>query len=1039
MNTPRHGPRRAAHLLAAAALSAAPATAVAALCIPLAAQAAAAQSEARVTGRVTSAGQPVADAHVIVEGTRFGANTSETGTYTIVGLPAGTYTLRVQRLGYSPGTRQVTVAAGEAATADFDVPAAPTVLNRQVVVGYTTERSRDVSGAVASVGGTEIRDQKVATVEEALRGRVPGLQIAASGQPGRPAQVIIRGQNGFGNPSPLYVVDGMYVGQQNPNLNPDDIQSVEVLKDASAAAQYGAQASNGVIIITTKRGRQGPSQLSFNTYYGFQTVPKRIDVMDAAQFQKTYQAAYAAAGIAPPAGVTTPTSFSTDWQNAIFQTGAIQNYNVQALGGTEAASFLLSGSVLDQEGTVINTGFRRYSVRANSEARRGRFTVGENLAVSQGLQRSFPNGIFGGTALPLIDVVSLLPTIPVRDPNNPGGYGYGSAANPNYGVNPVAALETNYHRFRANQVLGSAYAGVNLWKGLRYRLNLGINYNDSLATNWNSSTQLRYLTPVLGGASLFQAAPNSQQLLYENLLNYDGVFGGGSHRLSAVAGQTSQINTYQQITAYRQGYPNESLQQINAGLTANANNSGFIIPFHTNSALARATYAFRDRYLVTGSVRHDCSSRFSASNKCGNFGAGSLGWVASEESFWSSIPVLGRADFFKLRASSGILGDQNIGDFAFGVPVSQNINYLFGGTVTPGATITNVANNVLKWQRNHSTNVGLDLGVLDNTLSFTADYYVNVADQLLVGAALPPSLASSSNPTVNAGNVRNAGFELGVNHRLDRGDFRLNSAFTVTTTANRVVSLGNGGQPLFNTAGYQVERTTVGQPIGEFYVKKTCGIFQSQSQIDAHAAQPDAVPGDLCFVDANKDGTINDDDRVNAGSPIPKLTTGLFLDSHWKAWDLGLNFRGVFGRKIYNAVAVATNQTTGLGNLSANFNPWTPTNTKTNTPRAVFGDAVNGDAITDRWLENGRFIRLQNLIVGYTLPPVFTQRLGLGSASSTDPPRIYFNAQNLYTWTPYTGYDPDVLGFGEPLGRGIDDGYIYPTPRTITFGLDLRF
>ncbi|HWJ24387.1 MAG TPA: SusC/RagA family TonB-linked outer membrane protein [Gemmatimonadaceae bacterium] len=1041
MNTPRHGPRRrVVRLAAVAALSAAPAVAAAAVGIPLlatlAARDAAAQAQSRVTGRVTSAGAPVGDAHVIVAGTRFGANTDADGRYTIVGLPAGSYTLRVQRLGYAPSTRPITVATGEAATADFDLTAAPTVLSKVLSVGYTTERSRDVSGAVASVGGDDIRDQKVATVEEALRGRVPGVQIAATGQPGRPAAIIVRGQNSFGNPSPLYVVDGMYVGQQNPNLNPDDIASIEVLKDASAAAQYGAQASNGVVLITTRKGREGAGQFSVGTYYGFQSVPKRIPVMGTAQWQKVYQQAYANAGITPPAGVTDPTTISTDWQDAVFQTGAIQNYNLQASGGSATATYLLSGSVLDQQGTVILTNFRRYSLRANSQVNRGRFTVGENLAVSQANQRGFPNGIFGGIALPLIDVVSLLPTIPVRDPNNPGGYGYGSDANPNYGVNPVGALEQNYNKFRANQVLGSAYGEVKLIGGLRYRLNLGINYNDSLATNWISSTQIRYLTPVLGGASLQQAAPNSQQLLYENLLNYDGIFGNGAHRLSAVAGQTSQNNTYQQLVGYRQGFPNEQLQQLNAGLTTKSTNIGYQTPFRTNSLLARATYALFDRYLFTGSVRHDCSTRFSPSDRCGNFGAGSVGWVASEESFWHSIPVLGSADFFKLRASAGVLGDQNIGDFAYGVPVNQNINYLFGGQVYSGATLRQLANTSLKWQRNRSTNVGLDLGVLDNSLSFTADYYVNDADQLLVNAPLPPSLASATNPAVNAGKVRNAGFELGATHRANVGDFRLNSTFTLTTAANRVVSLGNGGQPIFAGGFGGVARTTVGEPIGEFFLKKTCGIFQSAEQVTAHVAQPGAQPGDLCYVDVNKDGRINDEDRVDAGSPIPKVTSGLFLDSKWKAWDLGVNLRGAFGNKVYNAVRLATERVTGLSNLRSDYNPWTPTNTNTSTPRAVFGDAVNGDPLSDRWLESGNFVRLQNIIVGYTLPPVFTQRFGLGA---TNQPRIYFNAQNVYTWTNYTGFDPEVLGFGDPLARGVDDGLIYPNARTFTFGLDLRF
>ena len=1013
---------------------------------PLHAQTPAPRGTGRVVGVVTDqAGQPLPSVQVLIVGTTLGTLTGPDGRFTIGGLAAGTVSVRAQRIGFAPQTREVTVANGQTAEATFQLTAAAAQLTAVSVVGYTNEQRRDITGAVTTVTGSDIQDQKVATVEEALRGRAPGVQIAASGQPGRPAQIVVRGQNGFGNPSPLYVVDGMYIGQQNPNINPDDIASINILKDASAAAQYGAQASNGVIVITTRRGQAGPSRINLSTYYGVQQIPKRMELADATEFQTIFKQAYANANATRPAnqqlvvptGVSQAATASTDWQDALFRNGAIQNYNLTASGGSPTASYLLSGSVLDQQGTVLNTDFRRYSVRVNSEASRGRLTVGEAIALSQGNQRQFPRGIFGGQALPLIDVVRLLPTIPVRDPNNPGGYGYGSDANPNYGTNPVAVLEGNYDRRRSNQVLGTAFANVRLIGNLSYRLNLGLNYNNDLHRVWTSANQVRYLTPVLTGASLFQEAPIDQQLLYENLLNYDGSFGGEAHRISAVAGQTSQNNTYDQLAAFRQGFASEQLQQLNAGSTSGFTNSGFQTPFRTNSLLSRVTYSFRERYLATASARRDCSSRFSPGNRCGTFGAGSLGWVVSEEGFWNSLPLLGRADFLKLRVSSGVLGDQNIGDLRYFVPVAQNVNYVTNGptgatVISGGAIQQQLANTNLRWQRNRSNDVGLDLGLLNNRLTITADYYVNDADQLLVNLPLPGSLASSTNPAVNAGQVRNAGFEFGAAHRMERGAFTLNSSFNVTTTANRVVSLGNGGQPI--TAG--VARTAVGHPIGAFYLKQTCGLFQTPADVAAHKAQPNAQPGDLCFVDQNNDARINDEDRIFFDNPIPKLTSGLFFDSRWHAVDVGLNFRGSFGNRIYNAVRQATSQTTGLDNIVAGYNPWTPTNTSTTTPRAVFGDPVNGDPVSDRWLEKGDFVRLQNIVVGYTLPDRLLQQARLSGASS---PRIYVNLQNVATFTKYTGFDPEVLGFGDPLARGVDDGLIYPNPRTITFGFDVRF
>ena len=1054
----------AAQFVAALALAALPgALLVAAAPAALGAQPAA-RGTARVQGVVTSNNAPVGNAQVSLVGTRYGALSDNDGRYSINGVPAGSYTMRVQRIGFAPLTRPVTVADGQTVEANLAITAQAAQLSEVAVVGYTTEQRRDISGAVATVRGDELRDQVVATVEEALRGRAPGVQIAATGQPGRPAQIIIRGQNGFNAPNPLYVVDGMYVGQQNPNINPDDIASVEVLKDASAAAQYGAQASNGVVVITTRRGQAGQNQFSLSTFAGVQQVPKRIPLAGAAEFQRVFLQAYANANaqrraneqLTVPAGLQTLSGPSTDWQDAVFRTGAIQNYNLTASGGTSTANYLLSGSVLDQKGTLINTGFRRYNLRVNSQATRGRFTVGEALALSQGNQTDFPNGIFGGTAAPLIDVVSLLPVIPVRDPANPGGYGYGSDAVPNYGTNPVAVLEQNYNRRRANAVIGTAFGEARLFGGLRYRLNLGINYADSLNRVWTSGTQLRYLTPVLTGASLNQRAPNVQQLLYENLLQYDGTFGGDQHRLSAVAGQTSQRNEFEQISAFRQGFINPDLQQIDAGSTTGLNNSGLYVPFRTNSLLSRATYAFRDRYLATASVRRDCSSRFSAGNRCGNFGAGSLGWVASEEPFFKAIPVLGGADFLKLRVSAGVLGDQNIGDLSYVVPVAQNQNYVVNGpsgttVVAGGATQIRVANTNLRWQQNRSTDVGFDLGLLNNTLTLTADYYVNDANNVLVNLPVPNSLGSVGDPVFNAGKVRNAGFELGATHRLERGDLRLNNTLTFTAARNRVVSLGNGGTPI--RAGIEgVARTVVGEPIGSFYVRRTSGVFQSEADVQnwknakGDVIQPNARPGDLRFVDLNDDGQINDGDRTTVGSPIPTVTSGLFMDGRYKAIDVGLNFRGSFGNKIYNAVKLATERTTSLNNIRAGFNPWTPENRSTTTPRAVFEDNVNGNPATDRWVEDGSFVRVQNIVLGYTLPATVARRTGLGGANA---PRLYVNVQNAFTFTRYSGFDPEVVGYpGNPndpntpnaaLARGIDDGNIYPNPRTFTLGFDVRF
>lgn len=1025
------------------------------------AQPAAAQQPAAGVGRVAgtvlgTTGTPVSNVQVTIVGTRFGSITDENGKYNIGGVPSGPVTVRAQRIGFQARTQQVTVTTGGVTAADFQLTAAATVLSEvRVQVGYTNEARRDVSGAVSSVTSNEIQDQKVATVEEAIRGRIPGVQISASGEPGRGAQIVIRGQQTLGDPSPLYVVDGMYVGNVNPNINPDDIQTIDVLKDASAAAQYGSQASKGVVVITTKRGRAGTNQFALNSYYGFQDVPKTLDIAGTPEWQRLWTQAYDNAGV-PAAnrasGVTTPQTINTNWQDAVFQKGAIQNYNLQASGGTATASYLISGSMLNQDGLIINSRFRRASVRANSQATLGRVTLSENISASQDNTRGLGSTTNNTAFYTLIDDVRMLPTIPVYDATTPSGFGFGSAANPTFGVNPVANLLVNTNDYRSNAVLGSASAQVALFKGISYRLNGGIDYNDGFNRYFRSIDQIRYRTTNTF-ATLNQERPNRTNTLVENLLTYDGNLGDGAHRISAVAGYSTQRVGFQNLSAYRQGFTNESLQQINAASNAGLNNSGYYTPFNTNSFLTRATYAFRDRYLASASVRQDCSSRFSANNKCGTFGAGSLGWVVSEEGFFKAIPVLGGASQFKLRASTGVLGDQNIGDFAYVAPLAQNINYPFGGNVANGSTQTVLVNTDLRWQSNRSSDVGFDLGLLGNTLTITADYFKNQVSNLLVEIPIPGSLGSTANPTVNAGKLNNAGFELGINHQLTRGALQFNTTFNASYLRNRMTSLGNGGQPIFR-GSYGEARTAVGDPVGSWYVRKTCGIFQSDADAQAHTTtvngkavvlQPQARAGDLCFTDLNGDGIISDaNDRYVAGNGTPKWTGGLFLNTKYRSVDLGVNLVGKYGFKIFNAVRIQTDRMDDLGGVRAGYTPWTPENHSTTTPIALFNNngpsaaraTSNVYGLSDRWLENGKFTRIQNIVLGYTLPQNVLQRLRIGS---TRAPRIYVNAQNLYTFTGYTNWDPDVLGLGNALSRGEDDGTTYPTPRTVTFGLDVRF
>lgn len=994
-----------------------------------------AAQDGRLTGIIFGdGGQPLPDVQVSLVGTRFGTVTNEAGRYNLIGVTPGNYVLRAQRIGYRPMEQPVSVTADATTTLDLSLTIAPTALTKQVVVGYTTQQRRDVSDAVSGVSAEDIEDQKVATVDEALRGRIAGVQVAASGEPGRPAEVIIRGQAFMGNSAPLYVVDGMYL-RQNPNLNPDDIESIEILKDASAAAQFGAQAANGVVVIRTRRGRPASAnQVEVRSYYGYQEVPKKVDMMNTTQWAAINRQAYINAGQTPIGASQTPPNFSTNWQDAVFQRGAIQDHNLSVGGGSENAHYLVSGGYLKQDGTIIETGFDRFSFRLNSDIRRARVTVGENMALSSTNRR-------GLSDFPLIDVLRMLPTIRVKDAAHIGGFGYGDAANLTFGTNPVGLQESRDNVLRSQQVIGTAFADVALPANFHYRFNIGLNFENFTQHDFRHQAILR-MDSQLDSARLTELADNSTSLLYENLLMYDNSFRNAAHRISAVLGYTEQEQQYRRLSAFRQGYSLEDLQEINAGKTYGLNNAGFSSRSALKGTLFRANYALMDRYLATVSLRRDGSSRFGPSNRYANFSALSLGWVTSSEPFYQRIPLVGKANYLKIRGSYGELGNQDIGDYAFEAPINTNINYLFDDTsstgrrtvVNNGAIQLSLASPNIKWQSNKQYNFGTDWGLLGDRLTVTTDLYQATSEGLLVSAPLPWSLGASGSPVVNAGSIRNTGLEIAATHHLDFRTLRLNTGASFNRTRNTVLSLGNGGQPIMARG---VARTEPGYPIGTFYVFKTDGIFQNAAEVTAHGVQPTAQPGDVRFVDINKDGVLNDDDRYRAGSAIPDFTYGFFFDGNVGAFDFGLNIRGSHGAEIFNVARWWTDRMDDNSNYRAGLVPWTPTNKSTTTPRAVIGaaGASNGRYNSDRWIEDGSYVRIQNLVFGYTLPANLAQRAGMPGGRT----RVYMNIQNLATFSDFSNWDPETLGFGDPLARGIDDGGIYPNPRTVSFGIDLRF
>lgn len=1008
------------------------------LLLVLLAGALSARAQERVSGRVVDGTDrsPLPGVNVAVSGTTAGTATDADGRYSLT-LPAGADTLVFSYIGYE--TREVAIAGRSV----IDVTLEPVILSGEevLVVGYTAERRRTVTGAVASVTPEALETRKVATLEEALKGRIPGVEINTTGEPGEGAQISIRGLNFMGSNEPLYVVDGMYL-RSNPNLDPDEIASIQVLKDASAASQYGSQAASGVIVITTRRGQSGENRITFDAYYGMQQVPRTIDMMNAAEWARVNRMAYENAGLPPMGGALNPAA-DTDWQDALFQRGAIQNYSLQISGGTPQATYLVSGGYVNQDGAVIETGFERYNLRVNTELQRGILTIGETASLS----RSLKDNMVG---FPLIDAVRMLPSIPVYDPSRPSGYGYGDDDNYTFGTNPIGAQELEDNRNTSNQALGTLYAELGFLRNLRYRFNLGFQYEDFRNRTFIRRGVIRLNNPD-EPARLWENRNQFSSLLWENLLTFEDEI--GPHAVNAVAGITEQRSTIDRVIGYGEGFPDEDIATLSAATgRTEADQERFV---HTlRSFLVRANYGFADRYLLTASFRRDGSSRFGPANRWGNFVAGSVGWVLSEEGFYASIPLLGRyVDFFKLRASYGNLGNQDIGDYAYAAAIRANIGYPFGGGgIFPGSTQLDLANPNIKWQDNTQFNAGVDLNLLNYRLSVTADYYVSESGGLLVQAPLPWSVGSGAAPYVNAGTIRNSGFELGASYRIDRGDFELTTSANLTTIKNEVISLGNNAQPIF-AGSWGVTRTAVGGSLGAFYVLKTDGLFQSEADVQAHTTtlsdgttvviQPNAKPGDIRYADLSgpdgvPDGVINDFDRYVAGSAFPDVQGGVFFDGRYRDFDFTVALRYSVGAEIFNGARFWTDRLDDNANYRAGLEPWTPENPNTDTPRAVFGaeGAMNANPVTDRWIEDGSYLRIQNIEFGYRLPAPFTQRLGLRQGGL----RLYVNLQNLYTFTGYSGWDPENIGSGgnlPVLSRGVDDGQIFPNVRSYTVGLNL--
>jgi len=1049
-----------------------------------------------ITGKVSSSdsGTALVGATIKVKGTNATTTTDADGAFKITAAPNAVLT--ITSVGYLPQD----IPLNNGTTVTVRLVSNPQSLTQVVIVGYGSVKRRDLTGSVASVSADQISKVPVTTLDQALQGRAAGVQVTNNdGAPGGGVQVQIRGVGSLGSNDPLYVVDGYPVSSGLNTLNPSDIASMEILKDASATAIYGDRAANGVVIITTKRGRKNGTTVTLDVQTSVQGKPKMYKVLNAQQWGAlAFQHASIDGYTALPNWTDADTLHEADWQNAIYQVGLKQTYNLAIRGGSDKVQTAFSAGYFDQKGIVMGSDFKRINASINVD-----YTPFSWLKSSTSMKYArgntilaFPTGGQGAGAgvgyltklPPTLDGGNLLTPL-IKD--NQGNYGFYNPNNQsvrNWGDGPLWNIQTQDQKNLTNYFLGSSSLEGTILPGLRIKTNFGININDYSGyffTPSDTRQQQQYGTSTQSTLNFYEQSSNSTfEWLWENTIAYTHTF--GDHMIDFVAGYSAQDNLFSQIGAQGNNLVSNGLRDLE-DLPALTNYYGNQTTVTLISQFGRINYSYKDRYLLTATVRNDGSSRFAPGNQYGVFPSGSLAWRIKDESFLRDVNWLSD---LKLRGSYGETGNQvNAGTFAFlaqytsgpGFSNQNNNGYPFNKTYEPGLILTQQPNPNLKWEIAKMTDIGMDAGFMNGSLTVTADYYHKVSSNFLLNIPIPAQ-SGFSNQYQNVGSILNEGLELSVNWSHQTGLLRYSIGANVSTIQNKLLSLTNLQNNVFNlvnlgfpTTGTnnwgEFSNTKVGGPIGEFWGYKSAGIFQSQKDIDnlnaAAAAiygpgsvyEPtsgptgSAVPGDRKFVDISHSGHITPDSSQEAlGSPIPKFYGGITFDASYKNWDISLFFYGTYGNKIYNYQERtlesfgSSTGSVGLENIGLKYyqNAWTTSNGSNRYARIDANEFNANSRPSDVYVEDGSYLRLRNLTIGYTLPLKATDRFA-------PKIRIYFTGQNLLTLTKYSGLDPEIglpqgtdvnnttnTSYRNVTGSGVDVG-TYPSSRYYVIGLNVNF
>ena len=975
-----------------------------------------------ITGKVVDQDQePLIGVSVVIKGTTTGVSTDLDGNFSLQGKEGS-----VLSFSYIGMTSKEVTFTGTPLKVVLEDDAK--MIEDVVVIGYQTVKKADLTGAVSVVKSEDMGKGGSNTLTGQLQGLATGVNVRNTGRADGDAIIQIRGVGSLSNNSPLWVVDGMITNPSN-DFNPADIESIQILKDASAAAIYGSRAANGVIIVTTKKGKKGPMKVNVSVKETIEWSPK-YDLMNAENYKYYNDIAYEEAIKNEIGAVKTKqlhSDFDTDWQREVLKTALVQDYNVSLSGGGEGGSYYVSGGYLNNDGVSYGNTFERFNIRVNTEGRKGMFSFGENLSLS--MFNADPN-----QTNTYNDLLRMLPTIPVYDENNPGGYGYGDAAKYNtFGVNPIARENLEYRRNRQSRANGVIWLEFKPLSWLSYKLNAGIDFYFWEHTwfrregNWTQNQEHR-------DPEGSKARDNTYNTLIEHTLNFNKDF--DKHHVDAVLGMTYQHDKWQGLSGSRLNFPfvnGDYLMVLDAG-QSNMTNANSIRESAMMSYLGRLNYNYDNTYYFSATFRHDGTSRLHKDYRWGTFPSFSAAWRISKERFFD-VPWI---DDLKLRANWGRLGNSSIGNWDYLGTVNQSLVTVFNNKIVPGASQIRIVNEGLKWETKETTNIGFDAFMLNNRLGLSAEYYYSKTKDVLATINIPMTTGNDGGrPRANAASLRNTGFELTASWRDQIDDFKYSASLNLTTLSNKVISLPLATPRVINGEGY----TEAGSALGMFYLFKTDGLFRTQEDIDNYVTSkgtPIQIDGnrpqigDVRYIDTDDNGHITDEDKQVVGSPWAKLQTSLLFNASWKNFDFSMMWYGQFGNKIYNISewqGRLFSDNSNYLNFKKGEEPY-QVNPKSNTPRIIYGDARNNKA-ADRFLENGSYFRMKTVSLGYTFDSQLLNTFGL------DKLRFYVTGNNLLTITAYRGIDPDFAN-GNIWNPGTN-GFEYPNTRSVLFGLDVTF